>query len=75
VPAMSEDQVTVNISKDLYELIKCRVNENSAEFKSVEDYINFVLREIIKEEEENTEQKNCNDEEQIKKRLKNLGYF
>ena len=72
---MSEDQVTVNISKDLYELIKCRVNENSAEFKSVEDYINFVLREIIKEEEENTEQKNCNDEEQIKKRLKNLGYF
>ena len=72
---MSEDPVTVNISKDLYELIKCRVNENSAEFKSVEDYINFVLREIIKEEEENTEQKNCNDEEQIKKRLKNLGYF
>ena len=72
---MSEDQVTVNISKDLYELIKCRVNENSGEFKSVEDYINFVLREIIKEEDENTEQKNCNDEEQIKKRLKNLGYF
>ena len=71
---MSEDQVTVNVSKDLYELVKCRVNESNGEFSSVEDYIDFVLREVVKEEE-NTEQKNCNDEEQIKKRLKNLGYF
>ena len=72
---MCEDQVTVNVSKDLYELVKCRVNESSGEFKSVEDYIDFVLREVVKEEEENIEEKNCNDEEQIKKRLKNLGYF
>jgi Arc/MetJ-type ribon-helix-helix transcriptional regulator len=72
---MCEDQVTVNVSKDLYELVKCRVNESGGEFKSVEDYIDFVLREVVKEEEENIEQKNCNDEEQIKKRLKNLGYF
>ena len=72
---MSEDQVTVNISKDLYELVKCRVNESSGEFGSVDDYIDFVLREVVKDEEENAEQKNCNDEEQIKKRLKNLGYF
>ena len=72
---MSEDQVTVNISKDLYELVKCRVNESGGEFKSVEAYIDFVLREVVKEEEETIEQKNCDDEEQIKKRLKNLGYF
>ena len=72
---MSKDHVTVNVSKDLYELVKCRVSESGGEFKSVEDYIDFVLREVVKEEEENNEQKNCNDEEQIKKRLKNLGYF
>jgi len=29
----------------------------------------------VKEEDESNEQKNCNDEEQIKKRLQNLGYF
>jgi len=72
---MSEGHVTVNVSKDLYELVKCRVNESGGEFKSVDDYINFVLREVVKEEDENNEQKNSNDEEQIKKRLQNLGYF
>ena len=75
MPAMSEDHVTVNVSKDLYELVKCRVNESNGEFSSVEDYIDFVLREVVKQETENIEQKSCDDEEQIKKRLKNLGYF
>ncbi len=71
---MSEDHVTVNVSKNLYELVKSRVNESGGEFRSVEDYIDFVLREVVSEEE-NNEQRNCNDKEQIKKRLKNLGYF
>ena len=71
---MSESHVTVNISKDLYELVKCRINESGGEFKSVEDYIDFVLREVVIDEE-NTEKRNCNDETQIKKRLKRLGYF
>ena len=73
---MSPDKVAVNISKDLYELVKSRVKESGGEFKDVEDYIEFVLTEIVKDEEEDNEQEySKEDEEQIKQRLKSLGYM
>lgn len=71
---MSKDKIEVNISKELYELVKQRVKESNGEFKDVEDYVEFVLREIVKDEEE--EQKySKEDEEKIKQRLKSLGYL
>jgi hypothetical protein len=73
---MSSDKVTVNISKDLYELVKKRVKESRGEFKDVEEYVEFVLTEIVKDEEEDREQEySKEDEEQIKNRLKSLGYM
>lgn len=70
---MGKDKVVVHISKDLYEKVKRRVKE-SDEFKSVEEYVDFLLKEVVKEEEElksSTEK----DEEKIKQRLKSLGYM
>jgi Arc/MetJ-type ribon-helix-helix transcriptional regulator len=73
---MSKDKIAVNISKELYELVKQRVKESNGEFKDVEEYIEFVLREIVKDEKEDKEQKySKEDEEQIKQRLKSLGYL
>jgi hypothetical protein len=73
---MSKDKVAVNISKELYELVKLRVKESNGEFKDVEDYVEFVLREVVKDEEEDKEQKySKEDEEKIKQRLKSLGYL
>jgi hypothetical protein len=73
---MSKDKIAVNISKELYELVKQRVKESGGEFKDVEDYVEFVLREVVKDEEEDEEQKySKEDEEQIKQRLKSLGYL
>lgn len=73
---MDKDKIAVNISKDLYELVKQRVKESNGEFKDIEDYVEFVLREIVKDEEEDKEQKySKEDEEQIKQRLKSLGYL
>jgi hypothetical protein len=73
---MNKDKIAVNISKELYELVKQRVKESNGEFKDVEDYVEFVLREIVKDEEEDKEQKySKEDEEKIKQRLKSLGYL
>lgn len=73
---MSEDKVAVYVSRDLYDEVERRVQESGGEFKSVEDYVNFVLREVVKEEsEEKEETYTKEEEEEIKKRLKSLGYL
>ena len=71
---MGEDKVAVHVSRDLHDMIKRRVDESGGEFKSVEDYVEFVLREIVKEEDEG-QAYTKEDEEEIKKRLKSLGYL
>jgi hypothetical protein len=73
---MNKEKIAVNISKDLYALVKERVKESNGEFKDIEEYVEFVLREIVKDEGEEKEQKySKEDEEQIKQRLKSLGYL
>jgi len=71
---LGEDKVAVYIPKDLYEEIKKRVDESGGEFKNVEEYVEFVLREIAKEEEEEFEY-TPEEEEKIKERLRGLGYL
>lgn len=44
-------KVPVKISKELVEEIQRRVNESGGDFKTVEEYIEFVLTEILKEDE------------------------
>lgn len=60
----------IEISKDIIEKIKQRIKET--EFKSVEEYIEFVLREVLEEEEAEISKE---DEEIIKERLRALGYL
>ena len=47
---MSE-HVSVSIPKRLYDEIKKKVDESLGGFKSVDEYIEFVLTEILREEE------------------------
>jgi hypothetical protein len=70
---MGEDKVPIYISKKLYNEIKKRVEESQNAFKSVEEYIEFVLNEVVKEEEELSY--SPEEEEEIKRRLKSLGYL
>jgi hypothetical protein len=70
---MSEDKVPIYISKKLYNEIKKRVEESQDAFKSVEEYVEFVLNEVVKEEEELSY--SPEEEEEIKRRLKSLGYL
>lgn len=71
---MSEGKVPVYISRKLYDEVKRRVAESEGEFKSVEEYVEFVLNEVVKEEEPE-QVYTPEEEEEIKKRLRALGYL
>jgi len=62
----------ISISDEIYKKIKKRVKDTN--FKSVEEYVNFVLREVISEvEKEPVFSKE--EKEEVKGRLKALGYL
>lgn len=66
--------MNVRIPKSLYEEISRRVKESGGEFKDVEEYVTFVLNEVVKEDEEENVY-TPEEEEEIKRRLKQLGYL
>jgi len=72
---MSEDFVTIRIPKKLYVEIEKRVKESQGEFNDPQEYIEFVLAEVIKEDEEPENVYTPEEEEEIKRRLKQLGYL
>ena len=62
----------ISISDEIYEKIKKRVKDT--DFKSVEEYVNFVLQEVISEvEKEPVLSKE--EKEEVKGRLRALGYL
>jgi Arc/MetJ-type ribon-helix-helix transcriptional regulator len=66
------EKKTVFLPTDLYSKIEERVN--ATDFGSVDEYVQFVLEEVVKEKEE--ERAFSEDEEkEVKKRLKDLGYL
>jgi Arc/MetJ-type ribon-helix-helix transcriptional regulator len=71
---LSEDKVPIYVPRQLYEKVKERVKTSEGEFKTVEEYVEFVLQEIVKEEEPE-QAYTPEEEEEIKKRLKSLGYL
>lgn len=65
---------SVSIPAELYQKIEQVVKE-SADFSSVEDYVTFVLQEVLAD---NGQQKGAfskEEEAEVKKRLKALGYL
>lgn len=66
------EKKAVFLPAELYSKIEERVK--TTDFSSVEQYLAFVLEEILKEDEE--EQSFTKEsEEEVKKRLKALGYL
>lgn len=75
MPTSNEKRVAVSIPIQLYEKIEQRIKET--EFKSVSDYVTFVLEEVLAslEEEEKEEVFTEEEEEKVKERLRALGYL
>ncbi|OYT52489.1 CopG family transcriptional regulator [Candidatus Bathyarchaeota archaeon ex4484_135] len=71
---MGGEKVAVYIPRKLYERIEKAVRESGGEFKNVEEYVTFVLEEVLKEEEGEAVF-TPEEEEEIKKRLRALGYL
>lgn len=67
------DKVTVEISREAYRLLEKTVKESGGEFKSVEELLEFIIKEALGEEE--GEVYTPEEEEEIKKRLRSLGYL
>lgn len=63
-----DDEVSIKIPKDLYTKLEEKINDTI--FQDVESYIHFILNEVIEESVYTKE-----EEEEIKERLKNLGYI
>jgi len=70
---MGEDKVQISIPAQLYRKIEEYVAGNE-EFKDVEEFVEFVLREVLSEEEQEPAY-TPEEEEEIKKRLRSLGYI
>ena len=71
---MEKDRVTLKIPRQLYEKLKT-VIEGSG-FRSVNEFVVYVMRDLISLRKDEAEKDLSKDEiEAIKQRLKNLGYF
>jgi Arc/MetJ-type ribon-helix-helix transcriptional regulator len=70
---MSEKTKSISVPADIYDRIEERVK--ATEFGSVEEYVLFILEEVLKDEEEEEQAYTEADEAEVKKRLKALGYM
>ena len=71
---MSVEYGEIKIPTDLIKKIEERVKET--EFESVDEYVTFVLEEVVKEDDEEIEEVfSEEDEDKVKERLRALGYL
>lgn len=70
---MGDEKVQIEIPKDLYEKAKKWV-EDTPDFSSVEELVTFLLNEVLSEEESERVY-TPEEEEEIKRRLRSLGYL
>ncbi len=69
-----QESKVVHLAPDLYDRIAERVS--AAGFDSVDEYATFVLEEVLKDEgEEERPTFSREEEEEVKKRLRALGYM
>jgi len=77
---METDRKQITISSILFDLISTRIKNPQTGFSSVDEYVDYVLKELLVENEENNveeSQSEISDEEaeKVKEELKKLGYI
>jgi Arc/MetJ-type ribon-helix-helix transcriptional regulator len=70
---MSKESKSISVPADIYDRIEERVK--ATEFGSVDEYVLFILEEVLKDEEEEEQAYSEADEAEVRKRLKALGYM
>ena len=72
------EAVPVMIPKELYKEIENRVKLSKGTFKNVEEYVAFILTEVVREDQGKSSEGSGfthDEEEEIKARLNKLGYI
>jgi len=64
----------IEIKDKISERLQDRVHENG-DFKNIEDYINYILGQVVERLDQEKEEFSEKDEEKIKERLSSLGYL
>ena len=64
---------SLTLPKELYDKLKRRAE--GSEFRSVEDYVLFVLGEVVSDEGAEPKGMDSEDEERVKDNLRALGYI
>lgn len=70
---MVKKYTTVSVPVPLHNKVKGLINDTG--FTSVSDFVTYVLREIICDENEAKNSSSIRDKEKIKSRLRALGYI
>ena len=68
-----KEDKAVYLSAELYNRVKERAA--ATDFESIEEYVTFVLQEMLKEEEPEGTSMDSEQEEEVKNRLRALGYL
>ena len=68
---MTEENKTITISKQLYELLERKIMQNN--FGTVDNYVEHILVQLL--QAESTDDIDPEEEEEIKQRLEKLGYL
>jgi len=71
---MAEEKIQVSISKELYEKAKKYI-EKYGGFNSVDELVEFLLEEVLREEGGEIQPYSKEEEEKVKERLRALGYI
>ena len=71
------DTIKISIQKSLAKKLRRRMKET--EFKTLSEYVNFILEEVItsleEQEQEHESEYSEEEEEKMKQRLRDLGYL
>jgi hypothetical protein len=65
----------VFIKPDLYELIQKRLAQSSNEFDTADDYVNFILSEVLSDDESLNNELEDDETKKVEDELKKLGYI
>ncbi len=66
-------ELIIHLPKDLYEKIKKEADESG--FADINEFIVFVLSQLVETSETGGEALSKEDEEKVKERLRSLGYI
>ena len=68
------EEVSMKIPERIFNRLKQRV-ESTGEFSTVDEYVAYILGQVVERLEGEKQEHSKEDEERIKQRLKNLGYL